>query len=78
MTATLCFVGARRGNAFMNELLAVVAHEAEEAGMRTELAFDELPEGDSRVYVLVPHEYYACVRAEHHPTRAQLGRTIAF
>ncbi len=67
MTTTLCFVGARRGNAFMNELLAAVAHEVEAAGMPTELAFDELPEGDSRVYVLIPHEYYACVRDELHP-----------
>ncbi|MBA3401536.1 MAG: hypothetical protein H0U05_06050, partial [Actinobacteria bacterium] len=52
MTATLCFVGARRGNAFMNELLAAVAHEVEAAGMPTELVFDALPEdGGSRVYV---------------------------
>ncbi|MDQ3672664.1 MAG: glycosyltransferase [Actinomycetota bacterium] len=78
MTATLCFVGARRGNAFMNELLAAIAHEVEAAGMPTELAFDALPEDGARVYVLVPHEYYECVREEHHPTRAQLGRTIAF
>ena len=62
----------------MNELLAAVAHEVEAAGMPTELAFDTLPEDGSRVYVLVPHEYYVCVREEHHPTRAQLGRTIAF
>ncbi len=62
----------------MNELLAAVAHEVEATGMRTELAFDALPEDDSRVYALIPHEYYACVRKEFHPTRAQLGRTIAF
>ena len=78
MTTTLCFVGARRGNAFMNELLAAVAHEVELAGMPTELAFDALPEDGSYVYVLIPHEYYECVREELHPTRAQLGRTIAF
>ena len=78
VTTTLCFVGARRGNAFMNELLAAVAHEVEAAGMPTELAFDALPEDSSYVYVLIPHEYYECVREELHPTRAQLGRTIAF
>ena len=78
MTTTLCFVGARRGNVFMNELLAAVAHEVEEAGMPTELAFDSLPEGEGRAYVLIPHEYYECVRDEHWPTRAQLARTIAF
>ncbi len=78
MTTTLCFVGARRGNVFMNELLAAVAHEVEEAGMPTELAFDSLPESEGRAYVLIPHEYYECVRDEHWPTRAQLARTIAF
>ncbi len=61
----------------MNELLAAVAHEVEAAGMPTELAFDSLPEGGSRAYVLVPHEYYECVRDEHWPTRAQLARTVA-
>ena len=77
MTPTLCFVGARRGNVFMNELLAAVAHEVEAAGMPTELALDSLPECDGRAYVLVPHEYYECVRDEHWPTRAQLARTVA-
>lgn len=63
----------------MNELLAAVAHEVEAAGMPTELVFDALPEdGGSRVYVLIPHEYYECVREGLHPTRAQMGRTIAF
>jgi len=75
---TLCFVGARRGNSFINELLAAVAHEVEAAGMPTELAFDALPEGDSFAYVLIPHEYYECVRKELWPTGEQLGRTIAF
>ena len=78
VTTTLCFVGARRGNVFMNELLAAVAHEVEEAGMPTELAFDSLPDSDGRAYVLIPHEYYECVRDEHWPTRAQLARTVAF
>ncbi len=33
MTPTLCFVGARRGNVFMNELLAAVAPtDAEQLG----------------------------------------------
>jgi hypothetical protein len=62
----------------MNELLAAVAHEVDAAGMPTALAFDTLPEGDGRAYVLIPHEYYACVREELWPTRRQLGRTIAF
>jgi hypothetical protein len=77
VTTTLCFVGARRGNAFMNELLAAIAHEVEEVGMATKLAFDSLPEGEGRAYVLVPHEYYECVRDEHWPSRAQLARTVA-
>jgi len=62
----------------MNELLTAVAHEVDAAGMPTELAFDALPEDDGRVYVLIPHEYYACVREELWPARRQLGRTIAF
>jgi len=75
---TLCFVGTTHGNAFMNELLAAVAHEVEAAGVRTEVVVDTAPVGDSHVYVLIPHEYFACVRDELHPTRAQLARTIAF
>jgi len=75
---TLCFVGTTRGNAFMNELLAAVAHEVEAAGVRTEVVVDAAPVGDSYVYVLIPHEYFACVHDELHPTKAQLARTIAF
>ena len=35
--------------------------------MPMDLAFDELPEGDSRIYVLIPHEYYACARGPAAP-----------
>jgi Glycosyl transferase family 2/Glycosyl transferases group 1 len=75
---TLCFVGTTRGNAFMNELLGAVAHEVAAAGMRTEVVLDTPPLDDSRVYVLVPHEYFATVPEERHPTDGQLARTIAF
>ena len=51
---TLCFVGAERGNAFMNELLATVAHEVAELGIRTEIALDAFPE-DGSAYVVIPH-----------------------
>jgi hypothetical protein len=74
---TLCFVGASRGNAFMNELLAAVAHEVEALGVRTELALDTPTDDGSQVYVLIPHEYFATVRKEHQPSREQLTRTIA-
>ncbi len=74
---TLCFVGAERGNAFMNELLAAVAHEVAELGMRTEVALDAFPE-DGSSYVVIPHEYFACVDESLHPSKEQLGRTIAF
>ena len=50
---TLCFVGARRGNAFMNELLEAVAHEVWALGMKTEIVLDAFPDLDSRVYVLI-------------------------
>jgi hypothetical protein len=76
--ATLCFVGAERGNAFMNELLETVAYEVSAAGLRTEVVLDEFPPEGGRAYVVIPHEYFACVEPEHHPTREQLGRTIAF
>jgi hypothetical protein len=75
---TLCFVGASRGNVFMNELLAAVAHEVAAAGAPTEVVLDAPPPGGSRVYVFVPHEYYATVGKESHPTPEQLARTIAF
>jgi len=75
---TLCFVGAERGNAFMNELLAAVAHEVAATGMRTEVTFDAFPEDRSLAYVVIPHEYFACVDEGLHPSKAQLGRTIAF
>jgi hypothetical protein len=76
--ATLTFVGAERGNAFMNELLASVAHEVAALGIRTEAVLDEFPEDGRRAYVVVPHEYFACVEPDLHPTKEQLGRTIAF
>jgi hypothetical protein len=75
---TLCFVGAERGNAFMNELLAAVAHEVSELGMRTEVTFDAFPEEGSLAYVVIPHEYFACVDESLQPSKQQLGRTIAF
>ncbi len=75
---TLCFVGAERGNAFMNELLAAVAHEVAALGMPTEVVLDAFPEDGSGRVRRVPHEYFACVDEELHPTSEQLGRTIAF
>jgi hypothetical protein len=74
---TLCFVGAERGNAFMNELLAAVAHEVAATGMRTEVTFDAFPEEGSLAYVVIPHEYFTCVDEDLPPTTQQLGRTIA-
>ena len=74
---TLCFVGAERGNAFMNELLATVAHEVAGLGIRTEVALDAFPE-DGSAYVVIPHEYFVCVDESLHPSKKQLGRTISF
>ena len=74
---TLTFVGTSRGNAFMNELLSAVAHEVEAAGLPTEFVVDAPPSDGSRVFVFVPHEYFATVGKELHPTRQQLARTIA-
>jgi hypothetical protein len=74
----LCFVGARRGNAFMNELLEAVAYEVGALGVRTEVVRDAFPEEEGLTYVIVPHEYFACAPAGSHPTSAQLARTIGF
>ena len=62
----------------MNELLAAVAHEVAALGVPTEVVLDAFPEDDRAAYVIVPHEYFACVDAALHPTREQLARTIAF
>jgi len=75
---TLSFVGTTRGNAFMNELLEAVAYEVAQLGLRTELVLDEFPDDGPRAYVIVPHEYFACVDEGVHPSGEQLGRTIAF
>jgi hypothetical protein len=75
---SLCFVGASRGNAFMNELLAAVAYEAEALGVRSEMRMDSPPPpSEEQVLVLVPHEYYATVPKRQHPTPAQRLRSVA-
>jgi hypothetical protein len=76
---TVCFVGTRRGNEFMNELLAAVAHEVAAAGVQTRLAYDGFPPIEGRTaYVVVPHEYFELAAPENLPSAAQLSRTISF
>ena len=76
---TLCFVGASRGNHFMNELLGAVAHSVRAEGVEASLVLDAVPPADeSTVYVLIPHEYFVCAPAAGHPTGEQLARTISF
>jgi glycosyltransferase involved in cell wall biosynthesis len=75
----LTFVGSRQGNAFMNELLAALAHEVGLLDMDVYLAFDSFPEMDGRAaYVVIPHEYFATVPAKSQPSSKKLARTIAF
>jgi Glycosyl transferase family 2/Glycosyl transferases group 1 len=74
----LAFVGTSRGNVFMNELLAAVAHEAGALGVEAELVLDRFPDGRETAYVVIPHEYFATVPESRHPSDDQLRRTVAF
>ncbi len=75
----IAFVTASRGNYFMTELLAAVSQEVADAGGEVVLAYDEFPSLDQTdAYVVIPHEYFACVPPTGHPSRRQLQRTIAF
>src|SRR5579884_1206597 len=74
----IAFVTASGGNHFMTELLMAVAHEAGRADARTSIAVDRFPpEETTDAYVIVPHEYFACVPAKFGPSRRQLSRTIS-
>lgn len=76
---TLCFVGASRGNHYMNELLGAVAHSVRAEGVEASLVLDAVPPADeSTVYVLIPHEYFVCAPLAGHPIDEQLARTISF
>ena len=74
----LIFVGTRRGNSFMNELLDAVAFEVAQLGVTVERALDRFPEAEGGVYVVIPHEFFATAPRSAHPDDAQLRRTIAF
>ena len=73
----LIFVGTRRGNAFMNELLDAIAFEVQRLGVSVETTFDGFSDVDDAVFVVIPHEYFSTVPRAQHPRPAQLRRTIA-
>lgn len=78
-STTLCFVGASRGNHYMNEILSAVAHAVRAEGAEASFVLDAAPPADeSTVYVLIPHEYFVCAPFAGHPTGGQLARTISF
>ena len=78
-STALCFVGASRGNHYMNELLSGVAHAVRAEGAEASFVLDAAPPADdSTVYVLIPHEYFECARLAGHPIDEQLARTISF
>lgn len=72
----LCFVSPVGGSAFMDELLAAVAHEVAELGYPTRTSCGALPDGDEDVAVVIPHEYFVLTPPEEHPAPHQLARTI--
>lgn len=82
---TLCFVGASRGNHFINELLSAVAHSVRAEGVEASVVMDAFSPSeeatvradDSTVYVVIPHEYFVLAPPDLHPTSAQLARTIS-
>jgi len=75
----LCFVGPSRGNHYMNELLAAVAHTVRAEGVDASLLLDAVPPTEeSTVYVVIPHEYFPCAPVAGQLTREQLARTISF
>lgn len=70
----VCFVGSSRANAFMTELLEVLAANTP-GGF---VALDGFPEAqDDLAYVVIPHEFFDTVPRSAWPDGAQLARTVA-
>lgn len=75
----IVLVGTSAGNAFMNEILGLVAHEISEHGVEASVVLDAFEEtDDGTVFVFIPHEHRATTDDRARPTRPQLARTIAF
>lgn len=73
----LRFVTAEHGNYHMTELLAGICASVRDAGHDAELHRSGFPELDAEtVYVLIPHEFYACEPPEVWPSTEQRDRTI--
>ena len=61
----------------MTELLSGLCAAAGDAGCDAALEASRFPERDAdTVYVVIPHEFYACEPREHWPTPEQRDRTI--
>jgi hypothetical protein len=75
----LCVVTARRGNAFINEILSAIGRAAGARGMEVVETTDAFPaaNGLDTVHLVVPHEYFPIVPRERWPTPEQRHRTIA-
>ncbi len=74
----LVFVGASAGNRFMDEVLLAVAHEVGALGVEASFVQDDFEADADAVHVLIPHEFFACVPPERHPSGGAMRRTIAF
>lgn len=74
----LRFVTSPRGNYHMTELLAGLCAAARDAGLDAGLADSQFPPLEpGLVYVVIPHEHYACEPASSGPSPEQRERTIA-
>ncbi len=75
---SLAFVSSPRANAFMAELLDVLASELRALGVEAQIATDHFPRvRPGLAYVVIPHEYFATLRPSGIPTTEHLLRTIA-
>jgi hypothetical protein len=74
----ICLVSASGQNVFFAEILDAFGAALRDRGVVVEESIDCFPPpADDLVYLYVPHEYHPLVEDLSHPTRIQLGRSIA-
>lgn len=74
----ICLVSASSQNVFFDEILEAFGTALGEQGFTVECSTDCFPVlTDDLVYIYVPHEYHPFVEDLAHPTKTQLGRTVA-
>jgi hypothetical protein len=74
----ICLVSASGQNVFFAEILEAFGAALRDRGAVVEESVDCFPPpADDLVYLYVPHEFHPLVENLAHPTRTQLGRSIA-